>query len=202
MLTSEGQWPERADKASGEARRRADKPTEGRRAEKRRRQPERAIQATTVLLPAARIPCPSAWVGIIWPHGTRRGIEYRRAPLAGALPAIRGVVLEGLVLPALRILAALFLVVLNGLFVAAEFSLVKIRATQVDRMEQEGKAGAGLVSAARDRLDVYLAVCQLAITISALGLGWLGEPALATVIEPLFQSFGLSESMLHPVALV
>jgi CBS domain containing-hemolysin-like protein len=173
-----------------------------RRADKRRRQPERAIQATTVLQPAARIPCPSAWVGIIWPHGTRRGIEYRRAPLAGALPAIRGVVLEGLVLPALRILAALFLVVLNGLFVAAEFSLVKIRATQVDRMEQEGKAGAGLVSAARDRLDVYLAVCQLGITISSLGLGWLGEPAVATVIEPLFQSFGLSESMLHPVALV
>ena len=134
-------------------------------------------------------------------HGTRRGIEYRRAPLAGALPSIRGVVLEGLVLPALRILAALFLVVLNGLFVAAEFSLVKIRATQVDRMEQEGKAGAGLVSAAKDRLDAYLAVCQLGITISSLGLGWLGEPAVATVIEPLFQSLGLPEGMLHPVAL-
>jgi CBS domain containing-hemolysin-like protein len=85
--------------------------------------------------------------------------------------------------------------------VAAEFSLVKIRTTQVDRMEQEGKAGAGLVSAAKDRLDAYLAVCQLGITISSLGLGWLGEPAVATVIEPLFESFGLPGGMLHPVAL-
>jgi CBS domain containing-hemolysin-like protein len=145
--------------------------------------------------------CQSVWVGILWPHGTRRGIEYRCAPRAGALPAIRGVVLEGLVLPALRILAALFLVVLNGLFVAAEFSLVKLRATQVDRLEQEGKAGAGLVREATRRLDAYLAVCQLGITISSLGLGWLGEPAVATVIEPLFELFGLPEGVLHPVAL-
>jgi CBS domain containing-hemolysin-like protein len=68
--------------------------------------------------------------------------------------------------------------------VAAEFSLVKIRTTQVHRMEQEGKAGAGLVSAAKDRLDAYLAVCQLGITISSLGLGWIGEPAVAAGIGP------------------
>jgi CBS domain containing-hemolysin-like protein len=119
----------------------------------------------------------------------------------GALSGNRGVVLEGLVLPALRILAALFLVVLNGLFVAAEFAFVKIRATQVNRLEPEGKAAAGLVRTATGRLDAYLAVCQLGITISSLGLGWLGEPAVATVIEPLFGALGVSEDLLHPIAL-
>ncbi|MDP8946718.1 MAG: hemolysin family protein [Actinomycetota bacterium] len=91
--------------------------------------------------------------------------------------------------------------VLNGLFVAAEFAFVKIRATQVDRLEREGRAGAGMVRAATGKLDAYLAVCQLGITISSLGLGWLGEPAVATVIEPLFGALGVPEGLLHPVAL-
>ena len=95
----------------------------------------------------------------------------------------------------------MFLIVLNGLFVAAEFAFVKIRATQVDSLEREGKAAAGMVRAATGRLDAYLAVCQLGITISSLGLGWLGEPAVATVIEPLFGLLGIPEGMLHPIAL-
>jgi CBS domain containing-hemolysin-like protein len=95
----------------------------------------------------------------------------------------------------------LFLVVMNGLFVAAEFAFVKIRATQVDRLEREGRTAAGMVRAATGRLDAYLAVCQLGITISSLGLGWLGEPAVATVIEPLFGLLGIPEGVLHPVAL-
>jgi CBS domain containing-hemolysin-like protein len=87
------------------------------------------------------------------------------------------------------------------LFVAAEFSLVKIRATQVDQMVREGRTSAGMVKNATDKLDAYLAVCQLGITISSLGLGWIGEPAVATLIEPLFETFGLPEGILHPVAL-
>ena len=106
-----------------------------------------------------------------------------------------------MIFPALRILAALFLVVLNGLFVAVEFAFVKIRATQVERLEQEGMAAAGLVRMTTEKLDSYLAVCQVGITISSLGLGWLGEPAVATLIEPLFALFGISENVLHPVAL-
>jgi CBS domain containing-hemolysin-like protein len=93
-------------------------------------------------------------------------------------------------------------VVLNGLFVAAEFAFVKIRATQVDRLEREGRAAAGMVRSATGRLDAYLAVCQLGITISSLGLGWLGEPAVATLIEPLFAALGMPEALLHPVALI
>ena len=91
---------------------------------------------------------------------------------------------------------------LNGLFVMAEFALVRIRTTQVDRMVEEGKPSAGLVRGARQNLDAYLAVCQLGITISSLGLGWLGEPAVATVIEPLFEALGMPGGLLHPVALV
>jgi magnesium and cobalt exporter, CNNM family len=90
---------------------------------------------------------------------------------------------------------------LNGLFVAAEFAFVKIRATQVDRLERDGRAAAGMVRSATGRLDAYLAVCQLGITISSLGLGWLGEPAVAAVIEPLFGVLGIPEGVLHPVAL-
>ena len=95
----------------------------------------------------------------------------------------------------------MFLIVLNSLFVAAEFAFVKIRATQVDSLEREGKAAAGMVRAATGKLDAYLAVCRLGITISSLGLGWLGEPAVETVIEPLFGLLGIPEGMLHPIAL-
>ena len=84
---------------------------------------------------------------------------------------------------------------------AAEFAFVKIRSTQVDTLEREGKAGAGMVRTATRRLDAYLAVCQLGITISSLGLGWLGEPAVATVIAPLFGLLGMPEGLLHPIAL-
>jgi CBS domain containing-hemolysin-like protein len=91
---------------------------------------------------------------------------------------------------------------LNGLFVAAEFSLVKIRATQVDRMVEEGRTSAGLVKEATGRLDAYLAVCQLGITISSLGLGALGEPAVAALIEPLFTPLGVEGATLHFIAFV
>jgi CBS domain containing-hemolysin-like protein len=87
------------------------------------------------------------------------------------------------------------------LFVAAEFSLVKIRATQVEKLVEENRSTAGLVENATNKLDAYLAVCQLGITISSLGLGWIGEPAVANLIEPLFETFGIPEGILHPVAL-
>ncbi len=104
-------------------------------------------------------------------------------------------------LPALRIFAALLLVALNGLFVAAEFALVRIRATQIDRLVEEGKASAGLVKTARERLDQYLAVCQLGITICSLGIGALAEPAIARLIEPLLETLGIPGSLLHPIAI-
>jgi len=95
---------------------------------------------------------------------------------------------------------ALFLVALNGLFVAAEFALVKIRATQVDRLVREGKTSAGLVEEATNKLDAYLSVSQLGITISSLGLGWIGEPAFAHFLEPLLEPLGVPEGSIHIIA--
>jgi CBS domain containing-hemolysin-like protein len=99
-----------------------------------------------------------------------------------------------------QLLFALFLVLLNGLFVAAEFAFVKIRATQLERLVQEGRASARLVKDATRKLDAYLSVCQLGITISSLGLGWIGEPAFAHLIEPILEPLGISEGSIHIIA--
>ena len=108
--------------------------------------------------------------------------------------------MEGQVSNVLMVILALFLVALNGLFVAAEFAFVKIRATQVERLVQEGKATARLVKEATRRLDAYLSVCQLGITISSLGLGWIGEPAFAHILEPLLETLGILEGSVHVIA--
>lgn len=110
--------------------------------------------------------------------------------------------MQSIAISGLQLFAALFLVALNGLFVAAEFAFVKIRSSQVESMVQDGKAAAGLVKEATQKLDSYLAVCQLGITISSLGLGALGEPAIATLIEPLLEPLGISGSTLHLIAFV
>ena len=108
--------------------------------------------------------------------------------------------MNGLALDGLMLVFALFLVALNGLFVAAEFALVKIRATQVDRLVREGKTSAGLVEEATNKLDAYLSVSQLGITISSLGLGWIGEPAFAHFLEPLLEPLGVPASSIHIIA--
>ena len=108
--------------------------------------------------------------------------------------------MSGLVLDGVLVVLALFLVALNGLFVAAEFGLVKIRSTQVDGLVREGRRSAGLLKKATDKLDAYLSVCQLGITISSLGLGALGEPAIASLLEPVLAAAGFSESLIHAIA--
>ena len=104
-----------------------------------------------------------------------------------------------LVFSAGRVLLAFFLVLLNGFFVAAEFSYVRIRSTTVETLVEEGAPGAELLQKAVQNLDDYLAVCQLGITLSSLGLGWIGEPAVAALIEPVLGSF-LPESAVHLAA--
>jgi CBS domain containing-hemolysin-like protein len=98
-----------------------------------------------------------------------------------------------------RVLAALFLVLLNGFFVASEFAYVRIRSTAVDQLVNEGAPGASHLREAVDNLDDYLAVTQLGITIASLGLGWIGEPAVAALIEPVVSPF-LPESLMHLVS--
>src|SRR5688572_5820043 len=88
------------------------------------------------------------------------------------------------------ILAIFILVMANGFFVAAEFSLVAVRRSRVAELAAQGLKSAKVLQRATDRLDASLAATQLGITISSLALGWIGEPALARVIEPLFASAG------------
>jgi CBS domain containing-hemolysin-like protein len=85
----------------------------------------------------------------------------------------------------LRLLGVIVLVLANGFFVAAEFALVSVRRTRVDELIQQGKSGAAEIKRALDDPDRFIAATQLGITIASLGLGWLGEPALAHFVEPV-----------------
>ncbi|MFC5564150.1 hemolysin family protein [Methylobacterium aerolatum] len=104
----------------------------------------------------------------------------------------------------LGLLAVLALVLANGFFVAAEFALVAVRRSRVAELVVERRANAKALLSATDRLDAHLAATQLGITISSLALGWVGEPALAHLIEPALAWLpGLvSTAVAHTVAVV
>src|SRR4051812_40426460 len=87
---------------------------------------------------------------------------------------------------ALGLLSIPVLVAVNGLFVAAEFALVAVRKPRVEEMVREGRRGAATVATAIEHLDRYIAATQLGITLASIALGWTGEPALARIIDPLF----------------
>lgn len=102
-----------------------------------------------------------------------------------------------------KILLALFLVFLNGFFVAAEFSFVKVRPTRLAQLVAEGNRIAGIAQQCVNNIDAYLSVCQLGITVSSLGLGWLGEPVVAKLLEPLLYSFGAgSPAAVHSISFI
>jgi putative hemolysin len=92
--------------------------------------------------------------------------------------------------PLAGILAVFVLVATNGFFVAAEFGLVKVRRTRIDELVTEGKRVAKVVQDELRHLDNYIAATQLGITLASLALGWIGEPSLAHLIEPLFACAG------------
>jgi CBS domain containing-hemolysin-like protein len=104
-----------------------------------------------------------------------------------------------LVLSTVRLLGALVLVALNGFFVASEFAFVRVRSTSVEQLVEEGRRGSGTLQDVMGSLDNYLAVTQLGITVASLGLGWVGEPAIAALIEPVLGSF-LPGDLIHLVA--
>jgi CBS domain containing-hemolysin-like protein len=86
----------------------------------------------------------------------------------------------------LFLLGVLLLVAANAFFVAAEFSLVRTRESRVEQMQQEGRKRAGLLLTQIDHIDEYLSACQLGITMASLGIGFLGEPAIAELLEDAF----------------
>ncbi len=90
---------------------------------------------------------------------------------------------------ALLLLAVAVLVLVNGFFVAAEFGLVRSRRSSLQELAENGNAGARRALELHDDLNQYLSACQFGITLASLGIGFLGEPAIATIFEPIFGSF-------------
>src|SRR5476651_1507641 len=91
-----------------------------------------------------------------------------------------------------RLAGLLALVCANGFFVAAEFAIVTVRKTRIDQLIAEGHRGARAVRRAINDPSSYIAAIQLGITMASLGLGWVGEPAVASVIQPALASLPVS----------
>jgi len=100
-----------------------------------------------------------------------------------------------------QIFIALALVLLNGFFVAAEFALVKVRAARVEPLVSQGRPFAKTARWLVQRLERSLSACQLGITMASLALGWVGAPAFARLLAPLFELIGIrSAPLLHALA--
>lgn len=89
----------------------------------------------------------------------------------------------------MELVVALVLVLINGFFVLSEFSLVKIRKTRLEELSQQGNARAALALRIVSSFDTYLGATQLGITLASLALGWLGEPAVAALLRPIFSTY-------------
>lgn len=95
-----------------------------------------------------------------------------------------------------------FLIALTAFFVASEFAIVKVRSTRIDQLIAEGNRGATAAKRVISNLDEYLSACQLGITITALGLGWLGEPTVEHLLHPVFEKMNLNESAVSLLSFV
>ncbi|MCM3339477.1 MULTISPECIES: hemolysin family protein [unclassified Paenibacillus] len=100
------------------------------------------------------------------------------------------------------LLFVLFLVFLNGFFVAAEFAMVKVRGSRIDTLVQEGNAKAKFARHVTDHLDAYLSACQLGITLASLGLGWIGEKTVAELLHDPLTALGAGPAVVHSIATV
>jgi CBS domain containing-hemolysin-like protein len=94
------------------------------------------------------------------------------------------------------------LLALNAFFVAAEFALVKVRGMRIQSLAEGGSKRARLTERILGQVEAYLAACQLGITMASLGLGWLGEPAVAAILEPVFRDLGFSDQLLHTTSFI
>lgn len=100
----------------------------------------------------------------------------------------------------LNLLLVAVLIALTAFFVATEFAIIRIRASRVDQLVQEGRNNALAVQRVTSNLDGYLSACQLGITITALGLGWLGEPTVEQLLLPLFETWQMNSEASHLVS--
>jgi CBS domain containing-hemolysin-like protein len=101
-----------------------------------------------------------------------------------------------------NILIAIFLLMANGFYVAAEFALVKSKGYRIDALAEENRFGAKLSQHILKNVEAYLACCQLGITMASLGLGWVGEPTVTAILLPLLTPLGIPESSVHVTAFI
>ncbi|MGG0185634.1 hemolysin family protein [Bacillus rhizoplanae] len=102
----------------------------------------------------------------------------------------------------LKLFIIALLILISGFFVASEFAVVKVRKSRIDQLANEGNKKAILARKVISNLDVYLSACQLGITITSLGLGWLGEPTVEHLLEPLFEKMNITGSMKHTLSFI
>src|SRR5919206_2426358 len=110
--------------------------------------------------------------------------------------------MAGTMLSAIYIVSIFVLVFLNGFFVAAEFALVGVRRSRIETLAATGDGRARRVLDILSHLNAYLSASQLGITLASLGLGWLGEPTVAHLLEGPLASAGLSETWIHIISFV
>ena len=92
------------------------------------------------------------------------------------------------------ILLVAFFLLMNAFFVVAEFSLVRVRKSQIDILLEEGARGAKRAKEISENVNAYLSACQLGITLASLAIGWLGEPAVSSVIHEPLTALGLPDA--------
>ncbi|HEF1905366.1 TPA: HlyC/CorC family transporter [Bacillus cereus] len=102
----------------------------------------------------------------------------------------------------LKLLMVVILIGLTAFFVAVEFAIIKVRSSRIDQLVSEKRRGALAAKKVTSNLDEYLSACQLGITITALGLGWLGEPTIKHLLEPLFLKLQFSPAISSTVAFI
>lgn len=108
-------------------------------------------------------------------------------------PSLEGDNLDGQTIINLLLIALLIL--LTAFFVGAEFAILKVRMSRIDQLISEGNKKASLAKKVTNELDYYLSACQLGITVTALGLGALGEPTIERMLHPLFEYFAVPDAL-------
>lgn len=101
----------------------------------------------------------------------------------------------------LNVLLVALLIIATAIFVGAEFSFLRVRSSRIEQLIAEGSKNALVLQKITSNLDSYLSACQLGITVTALGLGFLGEPTVARILEPLFLNWDLSEGTSHSISI-
>lgn len=102
----------------------------------------------------------------------------------------------------INIIIVLLLVATNGFFVATEFAMVKVRKSRIETLALEGNKLAKNTLKVINNLNAYLSACQLGITLASLGLGWIGEPAFAKMLMPIFNLFSIPATVIHSISTV